>query len=175
MAIWTLDNMHSSVTFKVRHLVISSVTGHFKTFEGTVESGKDDFTDARINFSADISSIDTGVEQRDNHLKSPDFFDAASHPKLNFVSTGLEKKSDGEYRIKGDLTIRGVTKPLVLDAEFGGIQNDMYGRTVAGFEMTGKIDRQEFGLHWSAVTEAGSIVAGNEVKIIISAELIKQA
>ncbi len=175
MAIWTIDNMHSSVTFKVRHLVISSVTGHFKTFEGSVESGKDDFTDARINFSADISSIDTGVEQRDNHLKSPDFFDAASHPKLNFVSTVVEKKSDGEYKIKGDLTIRGITKPLVLDAEFGGIQNDMYGRTVAGFEMTGKIDRQQFGLHWSAVTEAGSIVAGNEVKIIIAAELIKQA
>jgi polyisoprenoid-binding protein YceI len=175
MAIWTLDNMHSSVTFKVRHLVISSVTGHFKTYEGTVESEKDDFTDARIRFSADINSIDTGVEQRDNHLKSPDFFDAANHPKLSFVSTGVEKKSEGEYKIKGDITIRGVSKPVVLDAEFGGVQNDMYGRTVAGFEMTGKIDRQQFGLHWSAVTEAGSIVAGNDVKISISAELIKQA
>jgi polyisoprenoid-binding protein YceI len=175
MAKWTLDNMHSSVTFKVRHLVISSVTGKFNTYEATVESDKDDFTDARINFSADINSIDTGVEQRDNHLKSPDFFDAASHPKLTFVSTGVEKKSEGEYKIKGDLTIRGVSKPVVLDAEFGGIQNDMYGRTVAGFEMTGKIDRQQFGLHWSAVTEAGSIVAGNDVKISIAAELIKQA
>jgi polyisoprenoid-binding protein YceI len=175
MATWTIDNMHSSVTFKVRHLVISSVTGHFNTFEGTVESDKDDFTDARVTFSADISSIDTGVEQRDNHLKSPDFFDAANHPKLTFESTGVEKKSDGEYKIKGDLTIRGVSKPVVLDVEFGGIQNDMYGRTVAGFEMTGKIDRQQFGLHWSAVTEAGGIVAGNDVKIDISAELIKQA
>lgn len=175
MAIWTLDNMHTSVTFKVRHLVISSVTGTFKTFEGTVESDKNDFTDARIRFSADIDSIDTGVEQRDNHLKSPDFFDAAGHPKLNFVSTGIEKTSDSDYKIKGDLTIRGTTKPVVLDAEFGGVQNDMYGRTVAGFEMTGKIDRQQFGLHWSAVTEAGSIVAGNDVKITISAELIKQA
>jgi polyisoprenoid-binding protein YceI len=175
MAIWTIDTMHSSVTFKVRHLVISSVTGKFNTFEATVESEKDDFTDARIRFSADISSIDTGVEQRDNHLKSPDFFDAANHPKLNFVSTGVEKKGEGEYKIKGDLTIRGVSKPVVLDAEFGGIQNDMYGRTVAGFELSGKIDRQEYGLHWSAVTEAGSIVAGNDVKIIIAAELIKQA
>lgn len=175
MAIWTLDTMHSSVTFKVRHLVISSVTGKFNSFEGTVESDKDDFTDARIQFSADINSIDTGVEQRDNHLKSPDFFDAASHPKLSFVSTGVEKKSDGEYKIKGDLTIRGTKKPVVLDAEFGGVQNDMYGRTVAGFELSGKIDRQEFGLHWSAVTEAGSIVAGNDVKIVIAAELIKQA
>ena len=175
MAIWTLDTMHTSVTFKVRHLVISSVTGHFKTFDATVESGKDDFTDARIQFSADINSIDTGVEQRDNHLKSPDFFDAANHPKLNFVSTGIEKKGDGDYKVKGDLTIRGVSKPVVLDAEFGGIQNDMYGRTVAGFELTGKIDRQEYGLTWSAVTEAGSIVAGNDVKIIIAAELIKQA
>src|SRR5690349_2993265 len=142
MAIWTLDNMHSSVTFKVRHLVISSVTGHFNTYEGTVESDKDDFTDARIRFSADIDSVDTGVEQRDNHLKSPDFFDAANHPKLSFESTGVEKKSNSDYKIKGNLTIRGVTQPIVLDAEFGGIQNDMYGRTVAGFEMTGKIDRQ---------------------------------
>jgi polyisoprenoid-binding protein YceI len=175
MAIWTLDTMHTSVTFKVRHLVISSVTGHFKTFDATVESEKDDFTDARIRFSADINSIDTGVEQRDNHLKSPDFFDAANHPKLSFVSTGIEKKSGGDYKVKGDLTIRGVSKPVVLDGEFGGIQNDMYGRTVAGFELTGKIDRQEFGLHWSAVTEAGSIVAGNDVKINIAAELIKQA
>lgn len=175
MATWTLDTMHSSVSFKVRHLVISSVTGKFNSFEGSVESSKDDFTDAKIRFSADIGSIDTGVEQRDNHLKSPDFFDAPNHPKLTFVSTGIEKKSDGEYRIKGDLSIRGTTKPVVLDAEFGGIQNDMYGRTVAGFEMTGKIDRQEFGLHWSAVTEAGSIVAGNDVKINIAAELIKEA
>jgi polyisoprenoid-binding protein YceI len=175
MAIWTLDTMHTSVTFKVRHLVISSVTGHFKTFEGTVESEKDDFTDARIRFSADIDSIDTGVEQRNNHLKSPDFFDAANHPRLSFVSTGIEKKSSGDYAVKGDLTIRGVSKPVVLAGEFGGIQNDMYGRTVAGFELTGKIDRQEFGLHWSAVTEAGSIVAGNDVKINIAAELIKQA
>lgn len=175
MAIWTLDNMHTSVTFKVRHLVISSVTGQFKTFEATVESDKDDFTDARIKFSANIDSIDTGVEQRDNHLKSPDFFDAPNHPKLTFVSTGVEKKGDGDYKIKGDLTIRGTTKPVVLEAEFGGIQNDMYGRTVAGFEMTGKIDRQQFGLTWSAVTEAGSIVAGNDVKIIIAAELVKQA
>lgn len=175
MANWTIDNMHSSVTFKVRHLVISSVTGKFNSFEASVESDKNDFTDARIRFSADISSIDTGVDQRDNHLKSPDFFDAASHPKLTFVSTGIEKKSDSDYKVRGDLTIRGTTKPVVLDAEFGGIQNDMYGRTVAGFELTGKIDRQEFGLHWSAVTEAGSIVAGNDVKIIIAAELIKQA
>jgi len=175
MAIWTLDNMHSSVTFKVRHLVISSVTGQFKTFEGTVESDKDDFTDACIKFTADIDSIDTGVEQRDTHLKSPDFFDAANHPKLTFVSTGVEKKNDGEYKIKGDLTIRGITKPAVLDAEFGGIQTDMYGRTVAGFELTGKIDRQQYDLKWNAVTEAGSIVAGNDGKIIIAAELIKQA
>ena len=175
MATWTLDNMHSSVTFKVRHLVISSVTGKFNTFEGTVESDRNDFTDARVRFTADINSIDTGVEQRDNHLKSPDFFDAPNHPKLEFVSTGIEKKSDSDYKIKGDLTIRGVTKPVVLEAEFGGIQNDMYGRTVAGFEMTGKIDRQEYGLHWSAVTEAGSIVAGNDVKISIAAELIKEA
>lgn len=174
MAIWTLDNMHSSVTFKVRHLVISSVTGQFKTFEGSVVSDKNDFSDAEISFSADVASVDTGVEQRDNHLKSPDFFDAGQHPKLTFKSTSVESKSGGDYTIKGELSIRGITKPITVEGEFGGIQQDMYGRTVAGFELTGKIDRQDYGLHWSAVTEAGSIVAGNDVKIMISAELIKQ-
>jgi polyisoprenoid-binding protein YceI len=166
--------MHSSVGFKVRHLVISSVTGHFKNIEGTVESDKDDFSDARVRFSAEVDSVDTGVEQRDNHLKSADFFDAANHPRLTFVSTRIEKKSDVDYIIHGDLTIRGTTKPIKLEAEFGGIQPDMYGRTVAGWELNGKIDRQQFGLKRSAVTETGSIVAGNDVKITISAELIKQ-
>jgi polyisoprenoid-binding protein YceI len=174
MATWTIDPAHSEVTFKVRHLVISNVSGKFKSFEGTVESDKDDFTDAKINFSADINSIDTGVEQRDGHLKSPDFFDAANHPKLTFVSTGVSKKGD-DYKVTGNLTIRGTTKPIELAVEYGGQQKDFYGNTVAGFEVSGKIDRQEFGLTWSAVTETGGIVAGNEVKILVHVELHKKA
>jgi polyisoprenoid-binding protein YceI len=174
MATWTIDPTHSEVTFKVRHLVVSNVSGEFKTFEGTVESDKEDFTDAKIKFSADIDSIDTGVEQRDGHLKSPDFFDAASHPKLTFESTGITKKGD-DYKVSGNLTIRGTTKPIELTVEYGGQQKDFYGNTVAGFEISTKVDRQEFGLAWSAVTETGGIVVGNDVKILAHVELHKKA
>lgn len=174
MATWKIDPSHSEVTFKVKHLVVSTVTGKFKTFEASVDSDKEDFTDAKIQFSADIDSIDTGSEQRDGHLKSPDFFDAASHPKLTFTSTSVTKKSDSDYVVKGDLTIRGTTKPVELEAEFGGIQSDFYGNTVAGFEMTGKINRQDYGLTWSAVTETGGVVVSDQVKLVINIELHKQ-
>lgn len=172
MATWTIDPAHSEVGFKVKHLVISTVSGQFKSFEGTVQSEKEDFTDAKIKFSADIDSISTGNEQRDGHLKSPDFFDAENHPKLSFESTSI--KADGsDYKVEGNLTLRGVTKPVTLDVEFGGIQNDMYGRTVAGFEITGKIKRLEYGLQWNAVTEAGGVVVSDDVKLAINVELVK--
>lgn len=175
MSTWTIDNSHSEVGFKVKHLVISSVTGKFKTFEGTIESDKEDFTDARAKFSAEISSVDTGNEQRDGHLKSADFFDAANHPKLTFESTAVKNEGGGDYTLLGNLTLRGVTKPVELDVEFGGIQKDFYGNTVAGFEISGKINRQDFGLTWSAVTEAGGLVVSDEVKLHINVELIKKA
>ena len=173
MATWNIDNNHTEITFKVKHLVISSVTGKFKTFEGTVKSDKEDFTDARIQFSADIDSIDTGNEQRNGHLKSADFFDAEGHPKLTFASTKVTKKSDTDYQVEGNLTLRGTTKPVVLNAEFGGVQKDFYNNSVAGFEMTGKINRKDYGLHWSAVTETGGIVVADEVKLILNVEIIK--
>jgi polyisoprenoid-binding protein YceI len=173
MATWVLDTAHSEVTFKVKHLVISSVTGKFKTFEGTVESDKEDFSDARIQFSADVNSVDTGNEQRDGHLKSPDFFDAANHSKITFVSTGITKKGS-DYQVQGNLTIRGTTKPIELHAEFGGIQKDFYGNTVAGFEIDGKINRKDYGLHWSAVTETGGIVVSDDVKLQVNAEIVKK-
>lgn len=175
MATWTLDHNHTEVTFKVKHLVISSVTGKFKSFDGSVESGKDDFTDATIRFTADVNSIDTGNEQRDGHLKSADFFDAANHPQLTFESTSVTKKSGNEYVVSGNLTMRGKTKPVELKAEFGGIQKDFYGNTVAGFEIEGKVNRREFGLEWSAVTETGGIVVSDDVKLQVNAELIKKA
>lgn len=174
MATWQIDPTHSEITFKVKHLVISTVSGKFTSFEGSAESEKDDFSDAKISFSADVDSITTGNEQRDGHLKSPDFFDAAGHPKLSFVSTSFEHKSGTDYVLKGDLTIRGTTKPVALSAEFGGMQNDFYGNTVAGFELNGKINRQDFGLAWSAVTEAGGIVVSDEVKLHINVELHKK-
>lgn len=175
MATWTLDHNHTEVTFKVKHLVISSVTGKFKSFDGSVESDKDDFTDATIRFTADVNSIDTGNEQRDGHLKSADFFDAANHPQLTFESTSVTKKSGNEYVVSGNLTMRGKTKPVKLKAEFGGIQKDFYGNTVAGFEIEGKVNRREFGLEWSAVTETGGIVVSDDVKLQVNAELIKKA
>lgn len=172
MATWTIDPAHSEIGFKVKHLVISTVSGQFKTFEGTVESDKEDFSDAKVKFSADIDSISTGNEQRDGHLKSPDFFDAENHAKLSFESTSFAPKG-GEYKLEGNLTLRGVTKPVTLDVEFGGVQNDMYGRTVAGFEIAGKIKRTEFGLQWNAVTEAGGVVVSDDVKLAINVELVK--
>ena len=175
MATWTIDKAHSEVGFKVKHLVISTVSGKFTEFEGKLEGDSNDFENAKISFSADINSINTGNEQRDGHLKSADFFDAANHPKLSFVSTSIKHVDGSDYKVTGDLTIRGVVKPITLNVEFGGTQTDFYGQTVAGFEISGKINRQDFGLKWSAVTEAGGVVVSDEVKLVINAELVKQA
>lgn len=172
MAIWTIDPLHSEIGFKVKHLVISTVSGKFNSFDGTIESEKEDFTDAKIRFSADIDSISTGNEQRDGHLKSPDFFDAPTHPKLTFESTSFARKGD-DYVLEGNLTLRGVTKPITLNVEFGGVQQDMYGRTVAGFEISGKIKRLEYGLQWNAVTEAGGVVVSDDVKLLANVEVVK--
>ncbi|MBC6490264.1 YceI family protein [Flavihumibacter stibioxidans] len=174
MATWNIDTTHSEIAFKVKHLVISTVTGKFTDFEGSAEAEQADFSDAKIRFSARIDSITTGNEQRDGHLKSPDFFDAAGHPTMDFVSTSMVSKGGSDYVLKGDLTIRGTTRPVELAVEFGGTQQDFYGNTVAGFELTGKINRQDFGLAWSAVTEAGGIVVSDEVKLAINVELIKK-
>lgn len=174
MATWLIDPTHTEVHFKVRHLVISTITGSFNKFEGSVESDKADFTDAKIHFSADTASVDTNNEQRDGHLKSDDFFNAEKYPKVTFESTSVEKKSGNEYVITGNLTMRDVTKPIELKVEYGGTTKDAYGQTKAGFELTGKLNRQDYGLKWSAVTEAGGIVASDEVKLNISVQIIKQ-
>ena len=174
MATWTIDTAHSEIGFKVKHLVISTVSGKFNSFEGKLEGDPTDLTNTQISFTADIDSITTGNEQRDGHLKSGDFFDAANHPKLTFKSTAIVPKGDNEYKVTGNMTIRNTTKPLTLNVDFGGIQNNLYGQTVAGFEITGKINRQDFGLTWSAVTEAGGLVVSDDVKLAIDAELVKQ-
>ncbi len=172
---WVIDPMHSEIHFKVKHLVISSVTGAFDRFEGKVISAGDDFTGATVEFSADVDSISTNQPDRDGHLKSADFFDAANHPKLTFVSTGFKQGGRLGFIVSGDLTIRGITRIVELDVEFGGIAGDPYGNTKAGFELTGKINRKEFGLHWNALTEAGGMVVGDEVKLLMNVELAKQA
>jgi polyisoprenoid-binding protein YceI len=172
---WSIDPMHSEVQFKVKHLVISTVTGSFQNFEGTVETEGDDFTDAKINFSLDVNSIDTNQEQRDGHLKSAEFFDAEKYPHITFESTSVTKEDDDNYKLTGNFTIKGVTKPVTLQVEHGGIAADFYGNTKAGFEVTGKINRKDFGLTWDGVTEAGSIVVGEDIKLSANIQLAKQA
>jgi polyisoprenoid-binding protein YceI len=171
---WKLDPAHSEIQFKVKHLMITTVTGYFKKFDLEVETASDDFTTAsRIEFTADINSIDTNNEQRDTHLKSADFFKAEEFGQLKF--TGKKYETDGENaKLHGDLTIRGVSKPLTVNVEFGGIVVDPYGQTKAGFTVSGKISRKEFGLTWSAVTEAGQVVVGDEIRIHAEIQLVKQ-
>jgi polyisoprenoid-binding protein YceI len=169
---WIIDPTHSEVSFKVKHLVISTVTGYFKKFEGSMESTSEDFDGAKVNFSAAIDSIDTNQTDRDNHLKSADFFDAVGHPNLTF--SGAIKNKSGVYKLVGDLTMRGTTKVVELDVDFGGVAGDPYGQTKAGFEIDGKVNRKEFGLSWSAITEAGSIVVSDQVRLHLNVQLVKQ-
>ena len=174
MAHWKIDQAHSEVKFKVKHLVISTVTGHFNEFTAVIDGKKDDFTDASIQFEATVDSIDTKNEQRDAHLKSADFFDAANNPKITFFSKSLKKTKDNEYEVVGDLTIKGTTKTVTLDATYNGAVKGFGGVDVIAFEISGKINRQEFGLTWSALTEAGGVVVGDEVKFEILAEFNKE-
>jgi polyisoprenoid-binding protein YceI len=171
---WVLDPMHSEVQFKVKHLVISTVTGFFKTFEGSLTTENDDFQGADINLSLDVNSLDTNQEQRDGHVKSADFFDAEKYPTITFKSTSFTKDGD-EYKLTGDLTIKDVTKSVTLDVEHGGTAADFYGNTKAGFEIAGKINRKDFGLTWDGITEAGSIVLGEDIKLSINVQFAKQA
>lgn len=172
---WALDTAHSEVQFKVKHLVISTVTGTFKVFGGELETNGDNFEDAKVNFSVDIQSVETNNADRDAHLKSDDFFAADKYPTMNFVSTSLKNTGGSEYELKGDLTIRDVTKPITLKAEFGGTIVDPWGQTKAGFEVEGKINRKDYGLVWSAVTESGGLVVSDDVKLHINVEFTKQA
>ncbi|HCT22489.1 MAG TPA: hypothetical protein DIW54_03795 [Chitinophagaceae bacterium] len=175
MATYKIDAAHSEINFKVKHLMITNVTGNFTQFDATMEASADDFSDAKISFEADVNSINTNNEQRDGHLKSDDFFNAEQFPKLTFVSSGLQKKSDSEYALTGDLTIRNITKTVTLDVEFGGTMTDPWGQQKAGFEISGKINRKDFDLKWTATTEAGGIVVSDEVKLQLAVQMIKQA
>jgi len=170
MAKWILDPAHTEVKFKVKHLVVSAVTGQFKTVSGYVETNNADFRDARVRFEAEIDSISTNNEQRDGHLKSADFFDAANHPKLLFVSKAITTKGAGAYQLTGDMTIRGTTRTIVLDVAYNGTVKGFDG-DVAAFEIFGKLNRQDFGLRWNALTETGGMVVSDEVKLEIVAEL----
>ena len=155
--------------------MISNVSGSFGEFDLSVETEENDFTTASIVFTADVNSVSTGNADRDKHLKSADFFDAENHPTLRFVSTRFEKKSNGEYLLHGDLTIRALTKPLQLAVDFGGIGKDPWGNEKAGFAVSGKINRTDFKLNWNAALETGGVLVGEEVKLYGEIQLVKQA
>lgn len=171
---WVLEPTHSEVNFKVRHMMISNVSGHFKSFDSSVETDDENIATASVSFTVNVDSISTNNEQRDGHLKSADFFDAENHPQIKFISTSLTSKGGDDYKLKGNLTIRSTTKEVTFDVEFGGIAKDPWGNTRAGFSVTGKINRKDYGLNWSAVTEAGGIVVGDDVKFEVHVEYIRQ-
>lgn len=172
--LWKIDPAHSEIQFKVKHLMITTVTGYFRKFDLEVETETEDFTTAkRIEFTADIDSIDTNNDQRDTHLKSADFFDAENHEQLRFVG-GKYESHGNEAKLHGDLTIRGITKPITLDVEFNGTVIDPYGQYKAGFNVKGKISRKEFNLLWNAVTEAGQVVVSDDIRILAEIQLVKQ-
>ncbi|MEJ7679625.1 MAG: YceI family protein [Segetibacter sp.] len=175
MATYKIDPDHSDIMFKVKHLMISTVTGIFKKFDGTLEINEEDFSQAKVTFEADTDSVDTKNEQRDTHLQSDDFFNAEQFPKMIFKSTGIEKIGDNEYKLIGDLTIRDITKPVELKVEYNGSTKDPWGQERMGFEVSGKINRKEYGLKWSAVTEAGGLVVSDDVKLAMNVEMVKQA
>lgn len=168
---WNVDKMHSSVKFAVSHLVISEVDGSFKIFDGNLVAAKEDFTDAKINFTVDVNSINTDNANRDGHLKSDDFFNAEKFPNMTFVSTSFKKKSGSAYELTGDLTIRDVTKKVTFAVKYGGTTKDPYGNTKAGFKATGTINRLQYGLKWNTLTEAGGAVVGSDIDLTINLEM----
>jgi len=169
---WSVDKSHSKIEFTVSHLVISSVTGVFKSYDLSLESDGLNFEGAKVEFNADVNSIFTDNEKRDDHLKSADFFDAANHPKMTFKSKSFTKVDDNEYKLVGDLTIRGITKEVTLDVDFKGTV-EAFGGTRAGFVAETEINRFDYGLKWNNLIETGGAVVGKDVEIKIVLELIK--
>ncbi|MEX0965612.1 MAG: YceI family protein [Bacteroidia bacterium] len=171
---WEVDPSHSEVQFKAKHLVISTVTGTFKSFNGEMYTEGDKLDNATVNFTIDVKSLDTNASDRDNHLKSDDFFNAEKHPQIKFRDGILKQVKGDEYKLKGKLTIRETTKDVELDVEHGGMVTDPYGQKKAGFEVNGSINRKEYGLQWNAVTEAGSVVVGDTIKMHINVQLVQK-
>lgn len=167
---WLLDPTHSEISFKVKHMMISTVRGHFEDFQATAKTNGDDFNGASLNFSAKTASINTKNKDRDGHLQSDDFFNSEKFPEMTFVS-----KSFNGNTLVGDLTIRDITKEVTLEAELNGIAVDPYGQTKAGLEIRGEISRKDFNLTWNAVTEAGSVVVSDKVKLVVDVQFVKQS
>jgi polyisoprenoid-binding protein YceI len=171
---WTIDSTHAEVAFAVKHLMIATVRGRFGGISGTVEVDETNPSNSKVDVTIDVRSIDTRQEQRDNHLRSPDFFDVEKYPTMQFAGKRIEGKLDGKFHILGDLTIRGVTHEVTLDVTAEGRVRDPWGNDRAGFSASGKISRSAFGLTWNQVLEAGGVAVGDEVKISIDVELVHQ-
>lgn len=169
---WQIDAVHTHIGFSVKHMMVSTVRGQFKAYRGTVSLDAQDFTRSTFEGEIDVASIDTGVGQRDEHLRTSDFFDIATHPKILFKSSSIEAKGDGEFVVHGDITIRGVTKPVALEVEFHGLSKDPYGKTVAGLSARTTINRKDFGVSYNALLEAGGVAISEKVKIEVDAELV---
>lgn len=171
---WSLDPTHSEVGFKVKHMMFTNVSGKFNNYDVTVSNEDDNFSSSVIEFSADINSIDTNNSDRDNHLKSADFFDVENFPKMTFKSTAVERKSDIGFIINGDLTIKDVTKSVALKAEYSGLMKNPWGNIIAGLSIETKINRKDFGLTWNAALETGGVLVGEDVRIIAEVQIVKQ-
>lgn len=172
---WSLDKSHSSVKFAVSHLVISETEGKFRVFDGTLQSaGDNDFSDAKVDFTVEVGSIDTDNTMRDEHLKGEDFFDASKYPTMHFKSTSFKKTGNNQYALSGDLTIKDVTKPVTFDVQYGGTVKDPWGNIKAGFKASATIRRFDYNLRWNSLTEAGSMVVGDEVRITLPIEFQKK-
>jgi polyisoprenoid-binding protein YceI len=172
---WTIDPAHAEIGFAVRHLMLSTVRGRFGTVNGTITVDENDPNTAKIDVTVDVTSVDTRQEMRDNHLRSADFFDVANHPTMHFVSKQIKGDVTGTFKVIGDLTIRGTTKQVTLDVTFEGRAKDPWGNDRAGFSATGKINRRDFGLNWNQALEAGGVVVGDEVKMTLDVEIVRQA
>ncbi|HZG87711.1 YceI family protein [Paenibacillus sp.] len=172
---WALDPTHSGVDFTIKHMMFSKVRGSFKSFDAAIEADPSDLTTASISFSVDLASVNTNNDDRDNHLRSADFFDVENHPKLTFAATKIEKTGDGEYSVTGDLSLHGVTRSETFQVEFEGEGKDPWGNTKAGFHASGTLNRSDYGLTWNAALEAGGFLVGDEVKVEIEIQAVKQA
>ncbi len=172
---WVLDPTHSQLGFKIKHLMITSVSGAFKNFQADVVTNDTDFSDAQISLTAEMNSITTNNEQRDVHLRTSDFFEVATYPELTFKSTKVQKTGDDTFALYGELTLKGVTKPVTLTAEYGGLAKDPWGGERAGFVITGKINRTDWGVNFNGALETGGVMLGEEVRIHSEIELVKQA
>jgi polyisoprenoid-binding protein YceI len=171
---WGIDPVHSEIAFKVKHLMITNVKGLFKEFNASVYTSGDNFITSDIEFSMNPASIDTGVADRDAHLRSADFFDVENYKEISFKGESLKKSDDETYELFGELTIKGISKKVKLDVEFGGVMKDPWGNEKAGYTLNGKINRNDWGLNWNATLEAGGLLVSNEVRISCEIQLVKQ-